>query len=96
METWKVRTGSDDVGSWALRGELSLALGQGLVGEAGGFSTVCHSVSEAETTELGPQRRGDGEGHAEQRRRLSPAGGVTVAAEAVTCSGKTAPLLCVQ
>lgn len=59
METWKVRTGSDDVGSWALRDELSLALGQGLVGGACGFSTVCHSESEAETTELGQQRTGD-------------------------------------
>lgn len=28
------------------RGELSLALGQGLVGGACGFSTVCHSESE--------------------------------------------------
>lgn len=59
METLKVRTGSNDVGSWAPSGELSLALGQGLVGGACGFSTVCHSVSEAETTELGQQRRGD-------------------------------------
>ena len=29
METWKVRTGSDDVGSWARSGELSLNLERG-------------------------------------------------------------------
>lgn len=49
--------------SWALRDELSLALGQGLVGGACGLSTVCHSESgRCETTELGQQRTGTEEG----------------------------------
>lgn len=44
METWKVRTGSDDVGSWGPRGELSLAPKRGLAGGACG----CSSMSQCE------------------------------------------------
>ena len=68
METWKVRTGSDDVGSWALRGELSLALGQGWWAEPVD-SAQCVTVrvrqrrlnwaSSGQGTEEGTQSRGD-------------------------------------
>lgn len=66
---WKVRTGSDDVGSWALRGEAQPGSGSGDGGAEPVDSTQCVTVrvrqrrlnwaSSGQGTEEGTQSRGD-------------------------------------